>query len=147
MTDTSKRLAIVPCGACGTLNRVDLARTDAAPVCGSCKSAIALDSPIALTDATFDKVVSNSAVPIIVDFYADWCGPCKAMAPVFADLARRQRGKALVAKVDTDRSPVIAQRFSIRSIPTLTVLRDGKEVARQVGAVPMAALEQLLETR
>ena len=102
--------------------------------------------PLVLTDSTFDKVVTNSTVPIIVDFYADWCGPCKAMAPVFADLARRQRGKALVAKVDTDRNPVIAQRFNIRSIPTLTVLRNGKEVARQVGAIPIATLEQLLET-
>ncbi len=147
MPETAKRLAIVPCGTCGTLNRVDLARTDAAPVCGSCKSPIALDIPIVLTDATFDQVVSNSAVPIIVDFYADWCGPCKAMAPVFANLAKRQRSLALVAKVDTDRNPLIAQRFSIRNIPTLTVLRDGKEVARQVGAVPIAALEQLLETR
>lgn len=146
MTEISKRSAIVPCSTCGTLNRIDLARTDAAPVCGSCKSPIALDIPIVLTDATFDKVVANSAVPIIVDFYADWCGPCKAMAPVFADLAKRQRAKALVAKVDTDRNPIIAQRFSIRSIPTLTVLRNGKEVARQVGAVPLAALERLLET-
>ncbi len=146
MTETAKRLAIVPCSACGTLNRVDLARTDAAPRCGSCKLPIALDIPLVLTDSTFEKVVTNSAVPIIVDFYADWCGPCKAMAPVFADLARRQRGKALVAKVDTDRNPVTAQRFSIRNIPTLTVLRNGKEVARQVGAIPIATLEQLLET-
>jgi len=82
-----------------------------------------------------------------VDFYADWCGPCRMMAPVFAEFARRQRGTALVAKVDTERSPVVAARFGIRSIPTLTVMRDGREVARQVGAVPMAALEQLLASR
>lgn len=145
MTDTStKRLAIIPCSSCGTLNRVDVARVDAVPTCGSCKTPLTLDAPIALTDATFDKVVANSAVPVIVDFYADWCGPCKAMAPVFADLARRQRGRAIVAKVDTDRNPGIGQRFGIRSIPTIAVLRDGKEVARQVGGMPMAALEQLL---
>jgi len=99
-----------------------------------------------LTDATFDKVVANSAVPVIVDFYADWCGPCKMMAPVFSDLARRQRGQALVAKVDTEQSPGVAQRFGIRSIPTIVVLQQGREVARQVGAAPMAQLEQMLTT-
>ncbi len=148
MTETTtRRTAVVPCAACGTLNRVDVARLDARPSCGSCKSPIALDVPILLTDATFDKVVAGSSVPVMVDFYADWCGPCRMMAPVFAEFARRQRGTALVAKVDTERSPVVAARFGIRSIPTLTVMRDGREVARQVGAVPMAALEQLLASR
>lgn len=126
------------------MNRVDLARQDANAKCGTCHELLTLNAPIMLTDTTFDKVVNASSVPVIVDFYADWCGPCKAMAPVFADLARRQRGKALVVKVDTDRSPMLSSRFSIRSIPTLTVHRDGKEVARQVGAVPLATLEQLL---
>lgn len=148
MTDTTtKRLAILPCSSCGALNRVDFARADAVARCGSCKATLTLDAPIALTDATFDHVVAHSAVPIIVDFYADWCGPCKMMAPVFADLARRQRGQAIVAKVDTDRSQQIGQRFGVRSIPTIAVLRDGKEVARHVGAVPMATLEQLLTAR
>ena len=80
----------------------------------------------------------------MVDFYADWCGPCKMMAPVFADLAKRQRGQAIVAKVDTDRNPEVASRFAIRSIPTITLFKDGKEVARQVGAVPMGQLEQMV---
>ena len=123
-----------------------MARVDAVPTCGSCKSALNLDAPIGLTDATFDAVVANSAVPVIVDFYADWCGPCQMMAPVFAELARRQRGRAIVAKVDTDRNGEIGRRFAIRSIPTIAVLRDGKEVARRVGGMPIAALEQLLAT-
>jgi thioredoxin 2 len=144
MDTMTTRLAIVPCAACGKLNRVDVARADARPVCGACKAPIALDTPIQLTDATFDAVVAASSVPIVVDFYADWCGPCKAMAPVFADFARRQSGRALVAKVDTDRSPNVASRFGIRSIPTIAVMRDGKEAAREVGAIPLAALEQLL---
>jgi thioredoxin 2 len=126
------------------MNRVDLARVDAVAICGACRVPVVLDAPITLTDANFDTVVSACAVPVIIDFYADWCGPCKQMAPVFGELARRQRGQSLVAKVDTDRSPGVASRFGIRSIPTIAVMRDGKEVARQVGAVPMAALEQLL---
>ncbi len=143
----TKRLAIVPCGACGTLNRVDLARADARALCGTCKTPIALDVPLVLTDANFDKVVNGTALPIIVDFYADWCGPCKMMAPVFAELARRQLGRALVGKLDTERNQGVAGRFQVRSIPTLTVLRNGKEVTRQVGAVPMATLEQLLNAQ
>lgn len=142
---TNKTPVVVPCAACGTLNRVDLSRSDATPVCGPCRAPLVLDAPVALTDATFDRVVNSASVPVMVDFYADWCGPCKAMAPVFADLARRQRGRALVVKVDTDRNPVVSARFGIRSIPTLTVHRAGKEVARQVGAVPLAVLEQMLE--
>jgi thioredoxin 2 len=138
------RAAIVPCAACGKLSRVDLARIDDRATCGHCKSPLVLDAPLVLTDATFDRVVTGASVPVVVDFYADWCGPCKMMAPVFAEFARRQRGSVLVAKVDTDRNPAVSSRFGIRSIPTLTVHRDGKEVARQVGAVPMAALEELI---
>jgi thioredoxin 2 len=142
---TSGVMAIVPCAACGKLNRVDLARTDAKPTCGTCQAALVLDAPIALTDANFDQVVNSSAVPVIVDFYADWCVPCKRMAPAFATLAQNHRGRALVAKVDTEHSPLVAARFNVRSIPTIAVMRDGKEVTRQVGAVPLAALEQLLQ--
>jgi thioredoxin 2 len=145
MTDTTaRRTAIMPCATCGKPNRVDLARTDAEPKCGVCHAALRLDAPLVLSDANFDQVVAASPVPVIVDFYADWCGPCKMMAPVFAELARRQRGQALVVKVDTDRNPVVASRFAVRSIPTLVVLRDGVEVARQVGAAPMSVLEDLL---
>ena len=142
---TTARTAIVPCAACAKLNRVDLDRLDAKASCGVCHAPLVLDAPLVLTDATFDKVVSNSSVPVLVDFYADWCGPCRAMAPVFAEFARRQSGRVLVVKVDTDRSPTVASRFAIRSIPTLAVLRDGHEVARQVGAASLAVLEQLVQ--
>ena len=144
MTTTTSQTAVLPCTACGTLNRVDLARASAHPKCGTCRVALTLDAPVVLTDANFDAVVRHSAVPVVVDFYADWCGPCKMMAPVFADFAKRQVGRALVAKVDTDRNPGIASRFAIRSIPTIAVLRDGKEVNRQVGAVPLGRLEALI---
>ena len=145
MPDTAlHRTAILPCAACGTLNRVDFARTDAQAKCGACHVTLALDTPLTLTDATFDRVASSSSVPVIVDFFAEWCGPCKMMAPVFADLAGRQAGQALVVKVDTDRNPAVASRFAIRSIPTIVVLRNGREVARQVGAAPIPVLEELL---
>ena len=145
MPDSKTTPAVIPCASCGQLNRVDLARTDVTPRCGVCQQSVALDLPIVLTDATFDRVVAATTVPVIVDFYADWCGPCKMMAPTFAELARRQRGTALVVKVDTDRNPQLATRFGIRSIPTIAVLRDGKEVAREMGALPMPRLEQLLQ--
>ena len=144
MTTTSAKKAVLPCTACGKLNRVDLSRAESQPKCGTCRVPLVLDAPVVLTDANFDTVVSNSAVPVMVDFYADWCGPCKSMAPVFAEFAKRQRGQAIVAKVDTDRNPGVAARFAIRSIPTIALLRDGKEVARQVGAVPMGQLEQMV---
>ncbi|WP_396207899.1 thioredoxin [Gemmatimonas sp.] len=143
-TDSSARHAIVPCASCGKLNRVNMDKVGATAVCGTCKSALHVDAPVILTDANFDVVVSRSTVPVMVDFYADWCGPCKMMAPVFADFARRQKGRVLVAKVNTDENPGVSMRFGIRSIPTLTVMHGGQEVARQVGAVPMAALEQMV---
>ena len=143
-TDSSARHAIVPCASCGKLNRVNMDKVGATAVCGTCKSALHVDAPVVLTDANFDVVVSRTTVPVMIDFYADWCGPCKMMAPVFADFARRQKGRVLVAKVNTDENPGVSMRFGIRSIPTLTVMHGGQEVARQVGAVPMAALEQMV---
>lgn len=143
-THGQRRLAVIPCASCGKLNRVDLDRIEAAPSCGSCRKPLQTDSPFMLTDATFNTVVSASPVPVLIDFYADWCGPCRMMAPVFADFAKRQRGKVLVAKVDTDANPQLSSRFGIRSIPTLTLMHHGAEVSRQVGAVPMAVLEQMV---
>jgi thioredoxin 2 len=148
MSTTTSSSAILPCTACGKLNRVDVARATgpgaAGATCGTCQAPLILDAPVALTDATFDAVIAKSTVPVLVDFYADWCGPCKMMAPVFADFARRQQGRVLVAKVDTDANPGVSARFGIRSIPTLTLMHGGREVARQVGAVPMATLERMV---
>ena len=144
MTTTNVRKAVLPCTACGKLNRVDLSRAEAQPKCGTCRVPLVLDAPVVLTDANFDTVVGNSTVPVMVDFYADWCGPCKMMAPVFAQFAKQQRGQAIVAKLDTDRNPGVASRFAIRSIPTIALLKDGKEVARQVGALPLGQLEQMV---
>src|SRR5262245_62166669 len=122
MTTTQPtRKATVRCHFCSTLNRVDLARVDQHPKCGECGRPILLDRPMPITDAEFDRVIADAEVPVVVDFYADWCGPCKMMAPVFDDFAREHRGRALVAKMDTDASPATPQRFNVRGIPTLIV--------------------------
>lgn len=142
---TPTRAAVVPCTVCGRLNRVDLQRTDHRPTCGACATALTLDEPIHADDANLEQIVREATVPVIVDFYADWCAPCRMMAPAFAELAKRQAGQALVIKVDTDRSPTMAIRHAIRGIPTVIAFRDGQEAARQVGAVPLARLEQLID--
>ncbi len=138
------RKATIACPFCETLNRVDLARLEQHPKCGSCGKPILLDRPIAVSDADFAQVTADTTVPVLVDFYADWCGPCKIMAPLLDDVARRRAGEMLVVKLDTDRNPVTGQRFGIRGIPTLIAFREGKEVGRRVGAVPPAELEAFL---
>jgi thioredoxin 2 len=105
---------------------------------------LALDHPLHLTDATFDRVVSGSDLPVLVDFYADWCGPCKMMAPSVDRLARESVGSALIAKLDTDASPRTSQRFQIRGIPTSIVFREGREATRQTGAVGFEALRAMV---
>jgi len=138
------RPVVVMCIFCGTANRVDLDRLSAGPKCGNCTRPIRLDRPLPVTDATFDKVIAGSSVPVLVDFYADWCGPCKIMAPTLDDFARQRTGDVLVLKLDTDAHPVTPARFGIRGIPTLIVFEHGHEARRQVGAVQAADLEKLV---
>jgi thioredoxin 2 len=136
--------ATVACLFCEQLNRVDLSRAADHPKCGSCGRPILLDRPMKVSDAEFERVIADAEVPVIVDFYADWCGPCKIMAPVFDELAAEQQGRALVLKLDTDRNQATAMKFGVRGIPTLIVFQGGREVGRQVGAVPKQVLEELL---
>ena len=143
-TTAERGEATVACPFCGTLNRIDLSRLDHKPKCGKCGKPILLDRPIPVSDATFDRVTTDTTVPVLVDFYADWCGPCKIMAPLLDDVARRRAGEVLVTKLDTDKNPATGQRFGIRGIPTLILFRQGKEVGRRVGAVPPADVEALL---
>jgi thioredoxin 2 len=144
MHTEAMRAATVPCAFCGTLNRVDLERVDDRPRCGSCSKPILLDRPIRVSDADLERVVAGSAVPVLVDFYADWCGPCKIVAPILDELARERRGHLLVTKLDTDRSPTMAVRFAIQGIPTMIVFVDGREAARQVGAAGRRQIEDLV---
>ena len=144
MATNDTRNAVVACPFCSTLNRVDLARLADRPKCAKCGKPILLDRPLPISDATFERVTTDTSVPVLVDFYADWCGPCKIMAPVLDDVARRRAGEVLVTKLDTDKNPATGLRFGIRGIPTLILFRQGKEVGRRVGAVPPADVEALL---
>lgn len=103
-----------------------------------------LDRPVRVGDEDLGRLVRGAEVPVVVDFYADWCGPCKVMAPVLDDFAREHQGELLVAKLDTDRNPDSARQYGIRGIPTLIVFDGGEEVARQTGAVPKAELEKMV---
>jgi thioredoxin 2 len=147
MTDTrvTARHVTVACVFCETLNRVDLTKLAAGPRCGECGRPILLDRPLKVGDAHFDRVIADAEVPVVVDFWADWCGPCKMMAPVFDELAGELAGKALVLKLDTDRNQQTALKFNVRGIPTLIVFKDGKESGRQVGVAPKQKLLDLLK--
>jgi thioredoxin 2 len=124
------------CAFCDKLNRVDLARAADRPACGECARPILLDRPVKVADDDFATTVEGAGVPVLVDFYADWCAPCRMVAPFVDEIARQHLGKLLVVKVDTDRAPNVSMRFGIRSIPTLIVFRDGQEVDRSVGFEP-----------
>lgn len=136
----------IQCQFCATWNRVDGTRVDDRPKCGKCERPMLLDRPWKLDEDSFAKTISDSELPILVDFFADWCGPCKAMAPAVDELARKHRGKALVAKLNTDLAPLTSERFQIRGIPTVIVFRAGVEVTRVSGAMPLAALEKLIQS-
>jgi thioredoxin 2 len=143
-TDSSTRKITVRCVSCGRWNRIDARRASDKPKCGACGAPVGLDHPVKLDDDSFDRVIAGTDLPVLVDFYADWCGPCKMMAPAVDELARTTVGEALVAKLDTEASPRIAGRYQIRGIPTSIVFRSGREVKRQTGAVPLAALRGML---
>lgn len=142
--DAEDPKATVECPFCGKMNRVKLARAANRPVCGECGKPLLMDRPLRATDASFQRIIRDAEVPVLVDFYADWCAPCKMMAPILDDIARAWLGRALVVKLDTDRNPETAARFQIRGIPTMILFRDGKEAKRQVGGAPKSAVEAML---
>ncbi len=143
--ETTARHMTVRCQFCETWNRIDAARAPDRPKCGKCGKPILLDRPIALSDETFARTIAESDVPVLVDFYADWCGPCKTMAPFIDEIARERQGNLLVGKLDTDRSQQTAGAFNIRGIPTTIVFRGGKEASRYTGAMKKLGLEDLIE--
>lgn len=145
METSPARTVTVPCAFCETLNRIDLGRSGDRPKCGQCGRPILIDRPIRLTDRDLERVVAEATVPVLVDFYADWCAPCKVMAPLLDDVARDRLGQVLVGKLDTDRNPTMAVHFGIRGIPTLILFREGREYARETGAIPKPLLDSLVD--
>ena len=149
MTTTSPqstRPAIIHCPFCAAANRVDLTRLASGPKCAKCGKPLRLDRPQKVTDKDFDRTITGSSVPVVVDFYADWCGPCKAMAPTLDEFAAKLAGEALVVKLDTEANPGTAARFGIRGIPTLIAFEAGKEKRRHVGMADMKVLEGLVKS-
>ena len=133
------------CQFCQTWNRVDAARAADRPKCGKCGKPMLLDRPWPLTEESFQRTVNETEIPVLVDFYADWCGPCKMMAPYVDEVARDYQGRALVAKLNTDLAQKVSNGLGIRGIPTVIVFHRGKDVARNTGAVRKPELERLLK--
>jgi thioredoxin 2 len=138
---------MVVCPACGATNRVpgDRLAQGLAPVCGKCRAPLPVGKPQPVTDASFAQDVLRSPVPVLVDAWAPWCGPCHMIAPVVDQLATELAGRIRVVKLNVDENPQTAARFDLRSIPTLLVLKDGREVDRLVGVQPKREIARRLE--
>jgi len=130
------RTVQVRCGFCLTPNRVDLAKAEQRPRCGKCEKPMLLDRPIKVDDEDFAVTVLAAGAPVLVDFHAEWCGPCKVLAPMVDEIASDNVGRLLVAKVDTDRAVQTAATYKITSVPTLVLFQEGSEAGRTIGIMP-----------
>ena len=148
MKGTMPDPVLIRCQACGATNRVppDKLQRRLEPVCGRCKAPLPVEAePLVVTDATFGEQVERSALPVLVDMWAPWCGPCRYLSPVVDALAGELAGRVRVAKMNVDENPSTAARFRIQSIPALLVMQDGREVDRLVGVQPKAEILRRLE--
>jgi thioredoxin 2 len=136
----------VVCPSCLTANRVPGERLGEGPSCGKCRAPLLAGEPVALDDSSFDALVGRTELPVVVDFWAPWCGPCRAMAPHFERAAALLKDRVRFAKVNTDEAPGIAGRMAVRAIPTLVLFKAGAEVKRVSGVLDARALVQWIET-
>lgn len=134
------------CGHCNSVVRVPAERLSESPRCAKCHQPLFDGHPITLTTANFDKHLTRSDLPLVVDFWAPWCGPCKMMAPYYEEAARRLEPRVRLAKVNSDEEPTLSGRFGIRGIPTLIAFKGGQEVARQSGAMDLSTLLRWLSS-
>jgi len=130
----------VVCPHCHATNRIPDAKLEAQPKCGKCKEAIFTGQPVELLSSTFDKHISRSDIPVVVDFWAAWCGPCKMMAPVFEQAAAQLEPRVRLLKVDTEAEQSLGAQLRIQSIPTLAIFKNGQEIVRQPGAMGLPDL-------
>ena len=138
---------LITCPSCGTKNRLPPVHAGRTAICGKCKTPLSdAVGPIEVTDATFATEVERSAIPVLLDLWADWCGPCHMLAPTIEQLSSEMHGRVKVAKLNIDENPGVASRFAVRSIPTLLVLKGGREVDRLVGVQPKQEIVRRLET-
>jgi thioredoxin 2 len=146
---TPTEARVITCPSCSAKNRVpdEKLREGLHPVCGQCKTPLTVSAPpVTVTDANFAEEVERSPLPVLLDMWAPWCGPCRMIAPIIEQLASELAGQVKVAKLNTDENPMTGSRFNVRSIPTLLVLKDGKEIDRLVGAFPKQEILRRLES-
>ena len=141
MATSDDRVHVV-CPACAAVNRVAAGRLGDGPRCGTCKQALFTGHPVELDEASFQRQVGRSDIPVVVDFWAPWCAPCRMMAPAFEQAAAQLEPRVRLAKLNTEQAPSLAAQYNIRSIPTLAIFDHGREVKRQAGAMQQAQLVQ-----
>ncbi len=135
----------IVCPNCSAINRVPSSKLNAHPLCGKCRQGLLSEHPIIANDQNFSRFIEKNDLPVVVDFWASWCGPCQQFAPVFSQVSHEMATQACFIKLDTENNQMIASRYQIRSIPTLMIFHHGKELARLSGALPKTQFKQWLQ--